>query len=320
MQSLTTDVPAYPPAVLRAYTAVFQHPFFKGLTSKSREVLGEIVIRLKYNDATQPIWFKRENVASKLSCDRKTLYHALNRFEAMGLIVREEQDISAEGFYQCARIAATQLLADLLALPYPGSTSFAKTYPQAPQSAEPDRGEKTESNNGGVNNVYNKQPPGNSSNTNRRTPPAKQSLWADPALQLLRSSGLSAPGVFALMKLCKEHGKQRLSTIVECLRVQIERLRSSDLFAYLRACIQSRTDFAHRYAEGAAAREADAKKERRRQFIATYAGRHLVARTGNFVEVFDGACAMHRADGTYLGSSALQSVFEAYEAGLLTPR
>jgi hypothetical protein len=319
MQSLTTDVPAYPPAVLLAYTAVFQHSFFKKLTAKTREVLGEIVIRMKHYDATEPVWFKRENVASKLSCDRKTLYHALNTLEGMGLIVREEQDITAEGFYQCTRIAGTSQLAELLGLPYPGSTSFSKTYPQAPDSASLIRGEKLESNNGGVNNVVNKQPGGNASQTTPKPRPPKQSLWSDPALVLLRSSGISAPGVFALMKLCKQNGKQRLSTIVGCLRNQIERLRGSDLFAYLRACIQSQTDFAVRHAEEAAGREADAKKERRRKFIATYAGRRFAARNGNVVEIFDGACSVCRADGAHLGSSPLQSVFDAFEAGLLTP-
>lgn len=319
MHSLTTDVPAYPPAVLRAYTAVFQHSFFKKMTAKTREVLGEIVIRMKHYDATEPVWFKRENVASKLSCDRKTVYHALNTLEGLGLIVREEQDITAEGFYQCTRIAGTSHLAELLALPYPGSTSFSKTYPQADDCVIPVRGENLEVNNGGVNNVVNKQPGGNASQTTSKPQPPKQSLWSDPALVLLRSSGISAPGVYALMKLCKQNGKQRLSTIVECLRNQVERLRNSELFAYLRACIQSRTDFAGRHAEETAVREADAKKERRRKFIATYAGHRLTTKNGNFVEIFDGACSMYGANGTHLGSSPLQSVFDAFEAGLLAP-
>ncbi|WP_176329091.1 hypothetical protein [Burkholderia vietnamiensis] len=316
MTCLTTEVPACPAPILHAYTAIFRHSFFKGLTSKGREILGEIVIRLDQRDALKPIWFKRTNVADKLGCDRKTIYHTLNQLEQMGLIERGEQDLSAEGFFQCAPITVTARLAKMLGLPYAGASAGTKSYPQGSDASAPPRGEFSASINNDVNNLFEKQPSGSSAQPERH--PKKEGLWADPALALLRAAGISAPGVYALMTLCKKHGGQRLSTIIECLRRQVDGMRSGQLFAYLSTCIRSRTDFARKYAEEAGMRAAEQAKERRRKFIKEFAGRRLVAKNGNFIDVFDGACSMYRADGMSLGATAIQAVFEAYEDGLLT--
>lgn len=323
MHSLTIDVPAYPPAVLRAYTAVFQHQFFKSLTAKTREVLGEIVMRLKQHDATEPVWFKRENVADKLACDRKTVYNALTRLERLGLIEREEQIISADGNYQCARIAATRDLATLLGLPFRGGPAPAQGYPQPAKPGDLDRGEKSESNNGGTNNPLRKQPSGGFSPKSpiQNRPPKNEGraprLWDDQALAFLLSAGLSRFGIFALMGLCKANGGQRLSTIVDCVRPQLEKIARGKAFAYLRACILSGKDFSAVHAEHVERNEAEAVKQRRREFVARFAGQRLKAQNGNIVKVMDGACEWFRADGSPLGSTGLAEAFDAWDAGKL---
>ncbi|WP_301233331.1 hypothetical protein [Pandoraea cepalis] len=310
MHSLTSDLPAYPPAVLKAYSVVFQHKFFKNLTSKSREILGEIVIRLSTQNLKKPIWFKRQNVAEKLQCDRKTVYNALRKLEHLGLIERHDQNVTAEGFFECSSISATPCLLQILGL------DAASTYPQPTVRQNPDRGEISGRINRGFNNVYvvNEQPSGRAEKMNNPKP--RKTLWDDEHLSFLRASGMSANGVYALMALCKKH-RQRLSSVVACVKIKLEQLSRSQLFAYLQTCIQSGSNFTKKEAELQTDVSAKAKLLRYSTFLGLFIGKTLANATGRTVQVMEGASPVANANGVHIGSMPTQQVFELYESGEL---
>lgn len=243
----------FPYVITLAISALDDLSVFQKISGSFRDVLRRLIKKTSAINGQQPIFCKRQTLASEVGCSIPTIYRALERFEKEGWITREWH--ACAGFRGSeSHITFTKALCELLGLPTEGKSNRAEPKkaraPALQQSSslpiiadrstedqvletQPLQGQPATSG-GSVDKSTEKQPPKTIRFGQFRIP--SELSW------LISDQDMIPSGVLGLMKLATSVG-QRLSDVVSFAMQAVKKFRGRQLFAYLRTLITSGKDW-----------------------------------------------------------------------------
>ncbi len=296
METLAPTV--YPSLIARACSALDESPLFRDMPDGYLRVIFRIIKKINLIRLNSPIIASRGTLAKESGKSVETVHRVIKWLEERDLIARTQKARAGLRGSSSPLIPTSKLLDALLltnnthAGKPPAVTLPTRPVPQTPSI------------------------PTATDKRAQFVTLGKLKLPSDLAW-LVQKQGMQATGVLQLMKLAKQL-KQRLSDVVGATKKYLESLKGRELYAYLRALLNTNKDFGQRAEETASNEFLQQQKTYLQEKATAFSGRTFQSRDAKLlVTVDESGMLMEEREGRRAARPMCQSFLDAIAAGRL---